>query len=103
MKYKNILLILSIFLLSFSGSVSAIERPDRNAYPDGKFVDRFSSSSLRDDTGTGGETEGIDLDDPTDDMYALGPIGDALPCLLILGLSYGFFVFNRKRKTVEVE
>jgi hypothetical protein len=99
MKYKNILLILSILLLSFSGSVPAAERPDRNAYPDSRFVDRFSSSSLRDDNGTEDETDGIDLDDPNE-MYRL-PIGDAFPVLFAFGLAYGFYVFSRKRKTVE--
>ncbi|MDR0683294.1 MAG: hypothetical protein LBG15_15855 [Dysgonamonadaceae bacterium] len=104
MKYKNILVIFT--LLSISVCSLAVERTDRNAYPESKFVDRFSSSSLRDDDGTGnteGETGNINLDDPDENYVLGGPVGDALPLLITFGLTYGIYVFIEKRKRTEIK
>jgi hypothetical protein len=101
MKHKNRRMLL-FFLIPFSFCIAAAEENGRNTYPENKFADRFSSSSLRDGSGvgnTGGETGGIDLDDPTEHTeYALNPIGDALSLFLTFGLAYGFYVFAEKEK-----
>jgi hypothetical protein len=105
MKYKSVLIILALLLSTAVCSLAA-EKTDRNAYPENKFVDRFSSSTLRDDDGTGntdGKTGGIDLGDDPNGNYKLGPVGDSFPLLLAFGLAYGFYVFVEKRKRTEVE
>jgi hypothetical protein len=104
MKHKSILIIVAL-LLSFSVRTAATGENGRNSYPEGKFVDRFSSSSLREDGGvgdTGGESDGLDLDEPNS-KYRLNPIGDALPLLFVFGVAYGFYVFAGKRKTAEIK
>jgi hypothetical protein len=105
MKYKNILIIFTL-LLSIAVCSLATERTNRNAYPENKFVDRFSPPSLREDNGTGNtgeETEGMNLDDPNSNYALNQPIGDAFPLLIVFGLAYGFYIFVGKRKRTEIE
>jgi hypothetical protein len=101
LKYKS-LFFTTMMAIFFAVPVSAEKESNRlSSFPESKFVDRFSSGSLREDSGDGDgdtNTSGIDLGDTPEAKDALGPIGDAIGWVAALVLVYGIYVFNKKRK-----
>jgi hypothetical protein len=101
-RYKSIL-VLAVLLFSFSvNTINAASgfKETATSYRKNKFVDRFAETTEPQNTPGNGSGWGDPRDD--EDSTALGgaPVGDGVGIVLTIGLIYGIYVFERKRKEV---
>jgi hypothetical protein len=95
LKYKSLFIATMTAIFFTLPALAERVNNKQNAFPESKFVNRFSSDGLRDDSG-GGIDLGDDKLPPPED--AIGPIGDAVGWLAALALVYGVYVSGKKRK-----
>ena len=84
--YKRIIVILAI-LFSFTWNMDAA------------FEKRENRVSNNRATNNASQENGQQRINPPTDVPETGPVGDALPFLLGLGLIYGIYVFGKKKTT----
>jgi hypothetical protein len=100
---------LFILLLFFSFNLAAAERGRveresmKTEYSKSRFVDRFSNSTIATNPtpAPSGAGDGITPPGRPGTGDALGPIGDAVWLVLLLGLGYGIYLFAQKRKPIS--
>ncbi|MDR0412277.1 MAG: hypothetical protein LBH61_00535 [Dysgonamonadaceae bacterium] len=92
LKYGS-LIIVAMTTLLFASPLSA---GNTQAFPESKFVDRFSSEDLR---ANGNITPGGSDERPgPQDAINKAPIGDAIGWVTALALAYGVYILGKKRK-----